>query len=119
MNDRELIRAIFDEISNPTLGMTEQFFTVHKVKADNPVALIESGKQSFNEVERPWWNIYLNLEDVSYFWLMQVQESDGKIVPIGGNSSEYVKVYLIIASKDRLYANAALPLWSRRTKAKS
>ena len=97
MTDQEIIFAALQEVRNPTWAMAEQFFEIHALEEEDPVALVENVQDDTSS--NPIWRIYLNLKDVRYYFQFGFESQQGRLRVVGCNSSEYASVRLNIHSK--------------------
>ncbi len=100
MNEIEIIQAAIAEVANPTLAIVEQFFSVHELDSNNPIAHIDPPQIITDDKQTSKWDVYMNLKDVDYVWIMYVKEHDSRAIPEFGVSSEYARVYLNIGSQN-------------------
>lgn len=116
MVEKEVVNAALQEVANPKWAMTEQFFEVHRLKEENPIALVQL--EDNDPQQRSTWRVYLNLEDVRYYFQIGLQRSDGGFSVVGCNSSEHAYVGLHIHSKaltpDQIEQKIALPASQKR-----
>lgn len=91
----EAVRVALDEVAQQRLGVTEQFFQVHKLRDQDgldPVVGVERGKN--------YWRVYLHIQDEPYFWVVGVRERAEGLTAEWGYASGRARVYLSIASRD-------------------
>lgn len=93
-SDRDdLTKVTLQEISSPSLGVTEQFFSIHQLASDPIVHL--SG-----DAERV--SIWTRIRDEPFYWVQQFQRhknSDWK--PLWGYCSHHANVYLAVEHPDK------------------
>ena len=116
MIEKAVIDAALQEVTNPKWGMTQQFFELHELRKENPIALVQSKKD--DPEQKSTWRVYLNLEDVSYYFQISIQEEDNKLSVAGCNSSEHAYVSLHIFSRvlspDKIEQKLLLPATQKR-----
>ena len=96
MTDQDVTAAALNEVKSPMWVMTEQFFEIHALKEADPVALVERVQDDLES--NPAWRVYLNLENVHYYFQITLQSQRDSLRVIGCNSSEHASVRLNIFS---------------------
>ena len=111
MTDQEITSAALQEVKSPTWAMTEQFFEIHALKEEDPIALIEYVQDETSS--NPVWRVYLNLQDVHYYFQIGFESQQDSLRVVGCNSSEHASVRLNIHSNidspDRIEQTLELP----------
>ncbi len=77
-------------MNSPTLAITEQFFAVHRL-AEQPIACV------WHEHDCHW--VYFRLHDERYYWVVRIEQQNGKFVPTWGFHSPHANVYAVIFSQ--------------------
>ncbi len=80
------------EARSPRLGITEQFFAVHCLDEESPVAC------TWKVHER--WLVHLRLKDERYFYVLVVIARGEGLGIAGGYASALARVYLALYSKE-------------------
>lgn len=94
MQDSASQAAIY-EVLNPTLGVTEQVLTVHKLVLENgnPLILLVD-----EDSEAGAYYIYFAIEDEPYHFVVVIRQEHEKLVASAAYIEAAVRVYLLIAS---------------------
>lgn len=89
-------------MASPTLAITEQFFTAHRL-ADDPVACVWHDQHCHL--------VYLRLQDERYYWVVRIErQQDGSFTATWGFHSPHADVYAVIYSQRSIPAEISAVL---------
>lgn len=90
--DTAKIEAVaLSEVQSPRLGITKQFFAVHSLDEQSPVAC------TWRSNER--WLVHLHLKDERYYFVMLIEAGKEGLGVVGGYASAHARVYLALYSE--------------------